>query len=398
MFLPNDYTNSYYRPEGSGAPKSGIGLPGVAFSTRENVSLKQFMPVNMNSKTNRSNFGGNKAVFRKNMQEEEVKINLFIEEREEKFDKLTLRAKMTQIARLGDRDFIKWFYEMGSTDKLPKDWAGFKEAVISYCISSGLQNQRKFKEELWHEYIARLNEWADVKGYRQEDVIEKLRNENVSNKIRILFFQEVESLDKLTQLVKKWETVTIKRQASIKTTVKDVQVKSKMITCYGCGREGHTRWKCSSRGSKNLQGTINSVQNQKGTVDENIVSINNKKYIGLFDTGSSISLISKVILKDFKNVKTIKLTDPEKYNLINGEFLLINEKVALNVKYQNRNVKILFGILNDQSKRQVLLGNKEVKTLKGMVKKKNLNIECAIDTGTSGPIRNQQDLKSFKHW
>lgn len=65
MFLPNKYINSYLLWEESNAPKFGIGLLGVAFFMQESVASKQFMLVNINLKTNCSDYVDNKSVFKK---------------------------------------------------------------------------------------------------------------------------------------------------------------------------------------------------------------------------------------------------------------------------------------------------------------------------------------------
>lgn len=62
----------------------------------------------MSQKTNCKN-QKNLAVFAKNLNKEKVRIRLFIEKGKDKFEKLSLKAKMTQIIKLEDRDMMKWY-------------------------------------------------------------------------------------------------------------------------------------------------------------------------------------------------------------------------------------------------------------------------------------------------
>lgn len=110
--------------------------------------------------------------------------------------------------------------------------------------------------------------------------------------------------------------------------------------------------------------------------------------------------LEKNYLKKSRVNNGYKLSHSESYKLINGEKLIIKQKVNLCISYKDKSHKVSFGILQGKNDNKVLLGNEDVKILKNENKKK-LNIECRINTKGNGliswyrPIKNQQDKIEF---
>ncbi|KCZ73864.1 hypothetical protein H311_05175, partial [Anncaliia algerae PRA109] len=119
---------------------------GVASFTRKDDSLRRSSFGKEDMEKYRSVASNSENLFCKNLIEKEVKKFLFILEGEEKFEKLTLRNKMTLVIKNAEEELKDWFYEKGSEDDLPKTWEEFKVEIIRYCTKTSIDSQRKFFE------------------------------------------------------------------------------------------------------------------------------------------------------------------------------------------------------------------------------------------------------------
>lgn len=82
----------------------------------------------------------NGKIYKRNQLAIGVVKALFIAEGEEKIEKMSLRGKMTLIAKEGDEDFTNWFYVQGASDALQGTWENFRIFVIEYCTDTGLES------------------------------------------------------------------------------------------------------------------------------------------------------------------------------------------------------------------------------------------------------------------
>lgn len=64
---------------------------------------------------------------------------------------------------------------MGINNELPGTWEVFKNLLIDFCIGSGIDVLRKYKEEKWSSYVLRLKEWSEFRQLDEDIVFKKLR-------------------------------------------------------------------------------------------------------------------------------------------------------------------------------------------------------------------------------
>ena len=143
------------------------------------------------------------------MAEKEVKIQLFLVEGEVNFEKMSLREKMTLTIRKGDGGIQEWFFGLGADEKLPKQWPGFKEAVLKYCSAQDIEAVRKFQDEEWHEYVTRLVEWAIAHESTEEDIWAKLRTLKAPEKYQVLFYSGHLTFEELSSRLMEWQRIEV---------------------------------------------------------------------------------------------------------------------------------------------------------------------------------------------
>ncbi|KAG0438004.1 hypothetical protein DMUE_3360 [Dictyocoela muelleri] len=82
-------------------------------------------------------------------------------------------------------------------------------------------------------------------------------------------------------------------------------IHKKYFNCYKCGREGHISSNCND----NMKNLSNSSENYDDIDMRNLILNNVNKRV-LFDTGSSIYILTRRALFDLKNLNFIKLVSP----------------------------------------------------------------------------------------
>ncbi|KAG0433115.1 Transposon Ty3-G Gag-Pol polyprotein [Dictyocoela muelleri] len=137
--------------------------------------------------------------------------------------------------------------------------------------------------------------------------------------------------------------------------------------------------------------------------DENLdmrtVYLNNMKLRALFDSGSSINIITRKFLRRFKNLSIEKLDKNVEIRLLNGSCIKSKESVFFNTLYKVKNIDEKFFIINNGIV-DVIIGQKLIKKLTHAAK--NFPIECMILTKNenivswSRPIKNFRDKEDFK--
>lgn len=220
-----------YNNAGARQPKAGTRVPGGRPSSR--YIQHQYNPtaVNVGNGVYRDSIINTEIVFTRNHQEKTIKRELFVLEGEEKFEKLTVRNKMTLVVKRGDDAFQDWFYSMGAEDKLPRSWEEFKIEVIRYCTGTGLVNQQKFFEEKWFQFVERIFEWAILKGYQEKDVIDFLRKFDTPLNIRTLIFTAGYDVKLMVNLLRDWECQGLTREKIFNNKQGKYNDKIKVIKC-----------------------------------------------------------------------------------------------------------------------------------------------------------------------
>ncbi|KCZ74600.1 hypothetical protein H311_04433, partial [Anncaliia algerae PRA109] len=99
---------------------------GVASFTRKDDSIRRSSFGKEDMEKYRSVASNSENLFCKNLIEKEGNKFLFILEREEKFEKLTLRNKMTLVIKNAEEELKDWFYEKGSEDDFQRHGKNLK--------------------------------------------------------------------------------------------------------------------------------------------------------------------------------------------------------------------------------------------------------------------------------
>lgn len=130
--------------------------------------------------------------------------------------------------------------------------------LVNYCAGSGLDDQKKFREELWYQYIRRVTDWAVSKGIDKSKVWCKLRKENAPGRIRMFLFMEDDNYEKLIDRLRECET-SYDNSLKTKNVVNLKQRKFNNKRCYKCGKRGHIQNNCWSK-QENGNININNIE------------------------------------------------------------------------------------------------------------------------------------------
>ncbi|KCZ76819.1 hypothetical protein H311_02178 [Anncaliia algerae PRA109] len=131
MFSKNNISYPKNRGIGSsGPPKAGNRMPELVSRTRIDVFPRESTTVNVDKERNAYFPAENDYYFTRDLAEKTVKKFLFILGGEEKFEKLTLRNKITMLIKKSHIDFQDWHFEQEANETPPKTWNEFKNEVI----------------------------------------------------------------------------------------------------------------------------------------------------------------------------------------------------------------------------------------------------------------------------
>lgn len=69
-------------------------------------------------------------LFKKNMDQKEVKVALFLVEGEIGFSGLNIRKQMTAAIKSENPVIQEWFYQLGIEGRVPANWDDFKQQIV----------------------------------------------------------------------------------------------------------------------------------------------------------------------------------------------------------------------------------------------------------------------------
>ena len=256
---------------------------------------------------------------------------------------------------------------MGMAGELPDDYEVFKKMFVDICSRSGLAGTNKFNEEKWSEYLRRLKNEAIWNEIDEKQVFKKLRQTRAPPELQTVFFSTNLSLHEIIEMAEDWEKMNKKQSSTIKNSGKMKYTNTqnntaKGIKCFKCDRFGHYANECRTKSpqykpSGNGHKEVNMMNSRvNGEIEEDEVKINNFSYICVFDSGSSINIVSKQLLRNIDKIKIKQLKQPVNIKLIYGTILKINEVVELKIEYKGNRIKDEFCIM-DKPISELLIGS-----------------------------------------
>ena len=126
-------------------------------------------------------------------------------------------------------------------------------------------------------------------------------------------------------------------------------------------------------------------------VDGDDVKINDTSAYAIFDSGSTLNIITSALLSTLNNIKIQFDEIPMKITLLNGDTISTNQKVRLTCVYNNQTCEAWFWII-DKGVVNLIFSHELIKKLKT----KKFPIECTIPVNNSKIISITRPFKSFK--
>ncbi|KAG0439296.1 Pol polyprotein [Dictyocoela muelleri] len=113
----------------------------------------------------------------------------------------------------------------------------------------------------------------------------------------------------------------------------------------------------------------------------------------LFDTGSSINIITKKIINEMRIDRLIKLKDALRINLLNGSYIESKEMIYLDVTYDKKRIRDVFYVIGIGIVDVIL----DVEMIKKFEKNKSFSVDCQIKTKGDQIINWTRPIKSYKY-
>lgn len=254
--------------------------------------------------------------FRRGLQESDIKCELWIIEGEDNFEELSVRAKLSRMAKCGDKAFKDWIISKATDNEIGDNWETIKSRIIDYCIGVGIETLYRYENEPWSCYCTRLKDACKSNGENENIALKYLRKMRLPDKLQLLIYGSDFSLQQIIDRLKQWEAVntqfrsTKNKYRNDKNTEQDIvrdahkneQIQKRKLICYKCGREGHISYQCTTK--KEDVNRINEKQqrNHHKTIDRRTIFINGKRISAIFDTGAIECFIGKGLVDKLKLV------------------------------------------------------------------------------------------------
>lgn len=338
--------------------------------------------------------------FRKNIRETDIKIKLFILETTQGFKDMSLQEKISQVLQRSDGKLQEFIFKTIGEEAI-KTYEDLTNLLFNYCTGKGIENIKKFREEKWSEFLHRLRLEAEYRKVKEEEIIIKIRKLKAPSHLQSLFYTPSLKLEEIIKSIEEWEInnfyLTRKDKRRDK---KDFKPQSKReLKCYKCGRVGHIKVNC--RVNKNINNSLRENKSVASVREENI-SINGVRKYSLFDSGSSLNIITLGMLNSIPHDLNSIVNHKKSVLLLDDRKLTFRSKILLNIVYNGKSVQEWFFIL-EKSSFMVIIGNKLIENLKSVDNKiKNFPVTCKIITKGDDivswhrNIRNWRDKREFQ--
>ncbi len=232
------------------------------------------------------------------------------------------------------------------------------------------------------EYLKRLQMLATVKSIFENEILKKLKFDPTPRDMQNLFLSFSVNLNSFVEKVKELEDVNKKKVAYQRANnifSKKSERKSKNgIKCYKCSETEHIAPNCPKNknlGKNNKKKIFLAVN--KSEIDGYTIKIGGVKYFCIFNTGSSVNIVSlKFLNKNLKPINIVDENDSMKVKLLNNNVIELNSKCKIEIEFKEKKFEDTFYILDDNVV-DLLIG---IVMIKKFEEKKEFLLECQINT------------------
>ncbi|KAG0437306.1 hypothetical protein DMUE_3767 [Dictyocoela muelleri] len=288
------------------------------------------------------------------------------------FKELDLDGIILHIVERSDKNIQKWYFEKGSRNNLPDSLEKFIDELKSFIQERGIYQIKRYSEESWIDYLMRIKHLKDSHRISNDEIIRKLRSEEAPQTIESIFYSSNEFDDIFSRVDefsknKKFEKInaypgTVKHdkkrpERSEYKIHKEFNFNKRIIVCFKCGKPSHYARNCYSTNEMSMF----NKQNEEN-LDMRFLKLNNIKMRVLFDTGSSINIITKNTLNRLKDLEIEKLEKEVEIKLLNGSCIKSKDSVLLNLKYNDKDIVENFFII-EKGIVDIIVGQKLIKKL-----------------------------------
>ncbi|KAG0440541.1 Retrovirus-related Pol polyprotein from transposon opus [Dictyocoela muelleri] len=268
----------------------------------------------------------------------------------------------------------------------------------------GVSQTRKYKDESWVEYLHRLRYIQATTSCSNEEIIKKLRCDISPRTIECIFYSTNDFEDMIARVeelsrkkidfshknsYKDFKASTNRFDNDILDLNTETKINKKVLKCFKCGKSGHIARTCYSKNHRNM--LINKKINDT-KLDMRKILINDIEISALFDSGSSINILTRKIANRMRNVNITKLSKPVEINLLNGSCIKTSYILNCEVIYDNNKIEETFNVIET--------GIIDVIVGKDLMDKFNntkvFPIECRIDTKDNQIVSWSRPFKNFK--
>ncbi|KAG0440168.1 hypothetical protein DMUE_1936 [Dictyocoela muelleri] len=263
---------------------------------------------------------------------------------------------------------------MGSSGNIPKTFDSFIDKLKRFISGKDLNDLKKLKEETWSEYLIRLRDLNLYDEKNESEVIQKIRRDKSPRIIQCIFY----STDSLSIMIKRVEELEINQHRNDnevshlnnKENIGKVFIKksedlnlipsrkinlSREKLCFNCNKPGHIAKYCISN-------SIGNFLNKKKMVlglELEPIGLNGYRTKALFDSGSSVNLITNRLLKRIDNAQVMNLEKTMSIQLLNGNCIKSNKIAMLCIKWKEKTLISEYYII-DNGIVDLIIGKKSV--------------------------------------